>query len=475
MPRYLVRVNIEDGRSVPLRYRTGAGLGYTIVGLVYDGYEAIINQVISPVDGWMWYKWETGVAKGYWSCAQEIGFNFPYLKIIKDLTPKPAPKPKPKPKPDNFNPNTLDGLLDAHGKLPPYDVKYDKQLKYDPEELEEHKDLFEFKDIVPNSMYTDYSFIQDNIRMMKSNNNMTYLRGKYELNQKYFSFFNRHKVIFADELLSKSFAHVFFTRPDLNIIGDNGYSMHSQIENDPTFKMFYLQNPLLLRALSMKYSGFHDFHPYLSNKPTSFSVDDEVIKTEETGENNVGYKVVIGKNNHESLTAGSFNVNFIDDRELMVYKTNKIWVDYISKVFKGELVPKREYKINNILDYACSTYFFVCAEDGENILFAHKYTGVFPTNAPSSITSWTKGSYMQQPEETIQYAYSFRESMNLLMLAEFNLQSNWDDNVRYNPIYNQEIGQTANTWSGAPFVEVYHSSNGVQFKLRFRPSYQIIW
>ena len=78
---------------------------------------------------------------------------------------------------------------------------------------------------------------------------------------------------------------------------------------------------------------------------------------------------------------------------------------------------------------------------------------------------------MGKPEVTVQYGYSFRESINLLMMAEFNLQSASMPKV-FAPIYDKHLGSTGNAFAGAPFIQVIQDGLGnVEYKLRHRPEY----
>ena len=124
------------------------------------------------------------------------------------------------------------------------------------------------------------------------------------------------------------------------------------------------------------------------------------------------------------------------------------------------------------LDYPCSVYYIITAEDGETILFWSKYYGVFPTNVPSSSYSWTKGNTLASPEVSITYQYSFKEDFNPVSLVEFNLNSRIDSlsNPKYEPVYNEHLGSSGYTWVGRPFIETVtdnDSGKDYYFKLRF--------
>lgn len=475
MARYEVKITTKQSQ-LALRDKPSKPNGRLIKWL-NKGVTGIVNEVWSG-GGWIWYKWESPSAyAGKWSCAQEPNISYRYITITKDLTPKPSPPPPPPPPkpapppPPPIDYDALKDLLTSDGRLPPYDTQFNGVLSGGSDRAEHNSSLEPFKDVVPDSFETNYGFIDKNLKILKSNLNLNYFSTFKELNNKYFNSFNRFKVKFPDYDLSKSFAYVFFTRPDLNLVNDTCDALADQVKNDPYFKDIWGTNRNVIKSLTKGVNSQHSFHEFLSNTCTSFEVSDEVIKTEEVGTNFLGFKIMYGMNNHDSITAGTFNITYEDDRELTIYKINKCWTEYISQVSKGIIEPKREYKLSRILDYASSAYYFLCAEDGETIIYGHKYVGVFPTNAPASVTSWTKGNLMSKPEVTIQYAYSFRESINLLMMAEFNLQSS-SMAKRMLPIYDKSLGSTGNAFAGAPYIQVLQDGLGnVQYKLRHRPNY----
>lgn len=325
----------------------------------------------------------------------------------------------------------------------------------------------------PESYKLDYSWINDSIDVIRRNHNI-YVVGDNTPMNNHFQRFKRFEVEFPDIALDKTFAHVFFTRPDLNIMQDN--KLVDQVKDDPNVYYLKKSKPEILKMLSQTCGDRHGFNTYLSNKAASFQVSDEFIKTTEVGESFTGHKISIGKSNIESRVASSFSINFVDDKELNVYRMHKIWVDYISKVYRGEWNPKSEYIKDRILDYAVSAYYILTAGDGETILFWSKYTGVYPTNIPSSNLSWTKGNTITNPEYSITYQYSFKEDFNPFSLVEFNYngsKTGYDNNnnYNYNTIYEKEIMGTGRAFAGVPFIDFLPDSKitgDYHARLRFR-------
>lgn len=288
--------------------------------------------------------------------------------------------------------------------------------------------------------------------------------------------YNKFKLANPNDMLSKSFAHVFFVRPDCNIF--EGPWMGGQLAgNLKTLSEFYYalkHSPELLRQLTQSNAGYgHELMLYLSNKASSFELSDEVIEIDTYGNSMTGYKVPYGKHDVGSKTSGTFNITYYDDRDLHIYHLHRLWLNYISYVYRGKVSPLSEYIINKVIDYATCVYYILTAEDGETIIFWSKYWGVFPTNAPSSAYSYTIGNSggIDNPEIHVQYQYAWKEDFNPLTLIEFNTHTR-NLGFSYVPNYQASKLGTGYTWAGSPFIETISNPNSMEmpytFKLRFR-------
>ena len=207
----------------------------------------------------------------------------------------------------------------------------------------------------------------------------------------------------------------------------------------------------------------------LSNAAKSFELSDEYVESDTYGQSLTGYKVAYGKDNVESKTAGKFSINYIDDRDLNIYQTHKLWIDYISDVYRGKVKPRKGYIKEKIIDYATCVYYILCAEDGETILFWSKYYGVFPTNIPSSTLSWSKGNVLGNPEMSINYSYSFKEDFDPIALAEFNeLCATKASSSKARINYDGNHASMGSTLVGAPYIDSVKVGGRKFFKLKWR-------
>ena len=329
------------------------------------------------------------------------------------------------------------------------------------------------------------------LKLVEQSNN-TNLKSRSKIIEYQTKYYNRFKINMANNQLSKTFAHIFFVRPDCNIFaaGKGGSKTNPVLsKNLKTESEFYYalkHNPQILRQLTQRDSGYNNqFMMLLSNAAKSFELSDEYVVSDTYGQSLTGYKVAYGKDNVESKTAGKFSINYIDDRDLNIYQTHKLWIDYISNVYRGKVKPRKGYIKEKIIDYATCVYYILCAEDGETILFWSKYWGVFPLEAPSSGFSYSAENIggVKNPELKIEYQYSWKEDFNPLSLIEFNMHSSAKNKKTYLKSYWQETGGESTklhfmpyTWAGAPFIETVNQINPTStdgriipytFKLRF--------
>jgi len=316
--------------------------------------------------------------------------------------------------------------------------------------------------------YADNSFIQA-VNDLKESINL-HEESSIQLYERYAKYYNRFKVATPDDMLTRTFAHVFFTRPDCNVIystGSNNLTLVDQVKSIPDYVYEFKNNPSTLLQLSQSVGLDHQFMMLPSNRVTSFECRDRSIKYDTYGKTLHGNSIAYGRHIDDSLAAGELSISFNDDRDLHLFRMHQFWVEYISAVNKGELRPKDNHLINKVLDYACSAYYIVCAENGEDIIYWSKLYGVFPTNIPDSIMTFAKSQFITNPEISINYQYSFKKDWNTEIITEFNLNSSGSKN--YLETYNPKILSTGNTWVGAPFIEMVPDKLGrTVYKLRFR-------
>ena len=460
--RWHVAVNNIKTR---LRVRTGPGLSYRIVGYKYTGNTGIVIDS-KTVGGLTWYKWED---TGYWSCAGENGYT--YIDMIYDLEDKPTPTPAPEPETKEPEQTTIDfGNINVNNNITGTNNMQGGTFKstwYQPN----------YKDGTPMTFLdVDYNVYKDDviakeIAKIKYNMDIGYRnssdiysdynkdnisKGYFsDLQKKLYNSFNRNKIAFPDKELTKTFAYVFFTRPDLNILqrgaSAKDFKLTKQVSYDKKYLYLWENNPWCLKSLVQSGNPYHKFMTFLSNEALSFEVGDVVLKTVEHGETFNGHKIMYGRSDIESNVAGEMSIRYIDTVNLDVFKLHLAWVDYISKVSRGVFYPKRDYIKTKVLDYASSCYYFLCGPDGSTILYWQKLTGVFPLNTSENAFSWDSGTLLAKPEINIKYAYSFKTTMDPIILMEFNRLASTSNKRKTD--YDPKNLHTGSTLSHSPKVE----------------------
>lgn len=291
--------------------------------------------------------------------------------------------------------------------------------------------------------------------------------------------YNRFKLAYPDDILSRGYMHIFMTRPDLNYFSGSTYNIRSEMSNDPFLTYMRRKNLSLVKQLVELNGDNHQFMMMLSNKAKGFSLTDDGINHDTYGKSRNGYSVAYGRRRDSEL-GGSLNITYKDNRDFDILNLHKLWVDYIINVFSGKWTPKKKYIQNKIIDYATAIYVIVTAEDFETVLFWTKYYGVFPVSLPFSAISWDGDrSTVSAPDLQITYAYSWKEDLNPVALSELNMncfKRGIPKSAKYVPTYSKTLAAVDNTWVGPPFIEIVKYPNdrldltngaGVAIKLRF--------
>ena len=316
----------------------------------------------------------------------------------------------------------------------------------------------------------DYGDFSDQLSHLDIYNNMTKrtVRSAYLADS---TNYNRFKTANPNTVLSRAFSHVFFLRPDLNILQRSGsdWGLADGVADKSQYYYIWKSNPTILKELVRDTYPNHDFMLTLSNAAKSFQLSDEFVETDTAGQSYLGYKVPYSKTNAASKINGSFDVEMSDNRDLDIYRTLKIWTDYMSDVYRGIITPQDKYVLQRQFDYTTVAYYIMCREDNETIIFWSKYYGVFPTAAPSSFASWTSGTMLNKPSYTVPFQYAWKEDNNPVSLVEFNKQSQVASRYFYKKSYNPALYGVGTTYVGHPFIEtVIDSTEGDYiFKLRF--------
>lgn len=345
----------------------------------------------------------------------------------------------------------------------PYDVLQQNEGSYPPVVTKDNHGtiVYDFE--------INTNFLRNSIQKIKENLNIPSAFSRDELNVLMNTDFNRYNITYPDYMLSGLSGVVFFTRPDIWVTDEKGAYL-DQVENDPQLYYISKTNSMVLRQLTLGYSGRHEFIPLLCNTCKSMDVSDETVETLDIGETFAGYKLQYARHSIRSLVSGTFNCKFQESYDLAVTHMIQGWCSYESAVYLGTMLPKTEYIGDKILDYACDAYLFI-VDRMNTIKFFSKYYGVFPINVNKSIYSFDEGSPIHFPEQNVTFAYFHKQDLDPRIIVDFNKHSNLP--LVYKSDHEDKLGHGGTTWSGPPFVEVRKVPNGTaeksdQLFLRYR-------
>lgn len=284
--------------------------------------------------------------------------------------------------------------------------------------------------------------------------------------------YNRFKTPDTNLAHNRSFTHVFFTRPDLNLLNYTG-GANAQVKNHSEAAMLWRRNPDLFKLLTdyRRCQDSNNFNMLLSTQVTSFDIQDEQLSTTEAGKSWGNYEMIYGEE-YSGRAAGEFGCNFVETNDYSVINLLKLWITYIYNVKRGAwapsynlfgtnggvaLTPNASHVYSKTLDYASSAYVFKCGPDGEDVLYWSKYFGVIPTNTGASALSWELNKPIgDTPNLNIRFRYSFKRDMSPISLIEFNSIANiiGQSEATYENAFNVNYAHTSRPYVGPPFIEM---------------------
>lgn len=304
-----------------------------------------------------------------------------------------------------------------------------------------------------------------------------------------FYMYNRFKVPDTNLAHNKTFTHVFFTRPDLNLL-TNGNTANSQTLNHTDTAMLWRRNPEIFKLLTdyTRCGDSNNFNMLLSNQIASISLSDETLSTTRAGKSWSDHEMSYAEQ-YTGRGAGEITLSFNETSEYSIINLIKLWMTYIDNVSRGAWSPlynlsPENHVFSRALDYAASIYVFKCGPDGEDVLYWTKYYGVYPISSGASALGWDLGTPIGDvPKLNITFAYSYKRDMSPISLLEFNHVANVDDDVVWVPGYHRHLSHTARPFVGAPYIEldlgspvmgmmtsndVNRSTKRTQIRLKFR-------
>ena len=236
--------------------------------------------------------------------------------------------------------------------------------------------------------------------------------------------------------------YIIMSRPDLN------YRAYDRMRSLPMTAAFVNDAYGYSLFKSMTNQSRNRYLPIITSRAISYSATDVQIKTVDKGNTFFGHMIKYGKHSEDHKVAGTFTIDFRNDRFLSILKMMYIWMEYIYIVSRtGDIAPKEEYQENGILDYPASLYYLVMRRDNRELVYWEKIVGLFPLTAPFGMFSFSD-DFILQDRISIEFAYGIRcEPCDPSILMDINYLSGLSSSA-----INNRVLYTPNQARGGLFV-----------------------
>ncbi|WP_368880273.1 hypothetical protein [Proteus mirabilis] len=236
--------------------------------------------------------------------------------------------------------------------------------------------------------------------------------------------------------LSNTHTYIFFTSPDLPLSEDTFRGLAGSKANVSTIMnkngrflklpgygdSIYSEN--IVKMLS---GGGGMFMPLFTNRALGIPSSDQTLDVVEYSETWNKYKISMGTTTKDTQIAGNFEIPMMEDQNLTVIRTLKLWVDTIQAMFLGDVISAVSTQDdiaasqNAYNDYSVSAYVFVTRPDAKTLIYWSKYTGLFPTKIPYGVLQTEDGGGNIIDKVSAEFQFSYKEDMDIAILNDFNL------------------------------------------------------
>lgn len=284
-----------------------------------------------------------------------------------------------------------------------------------------------------------------------------------------FSRFSRYGYIdAANEFITGTREYVFFSKPDLHLIGD-GNSIYAPLMtnsflmeafNHYRYSFYSLQQtfsgggnslPGQIGVMSAnspsKFDPYCKYIPLLSNMVTStLDLSDITASDVENNRNLYQINTTYREGSLASDLQYDFSLEFKDTKYLDVYMLFKIYDEYCRHKYYADIEPtKEDYIINRIYPEAISIWK-VIVDDTDRIIYWAKAIGCTPMSVPRGSLS----NFENQIKFTINWKAQFVKDMDPINLMELNHLSELSMHDNKPSFF--ALPSAGETWVGYPYV-----------------------
>lgn len=255
---------------------------------------------------------------------------------------------------------------------------------------------------------------------------------------KYESFSRFGRILDGHDRLNDCREYLFFVKPDLHIAkittGDTtqgGMIINPELEDRDYFVDLVELYPEVVRELQLSAPGNGSKDPF--SRLLSFTVNSSLNMPGVDVSSIDGPSTVFGTsieymgNSESSNENHSFDLEFVDSKELEVFHFFKAYQEYQNAKKYGTVRPPHEwdgstpktshYTKNKVLHNTMGIYKFVVSEDMETLIYWAYFWGVYPTSYP-------RDSFNDPNFDGLSFSVSFKaafvEDMTRSILTNFN-------------------------------------------------------
>lgn len=299
--------------------------------------------------------------------------------------------------------------------------------------------------------------------------------------------FSRFPFIDPYNTMGVTHEYVFFTKPDLHLLNTSTKRLARALQNYTFFTDVYERYYHLLEQLQSSANTYSSAFMNLLSNTLRGELDIPELEAEndlETGANVYGTKITYRGNSYAADQEHNFSLEFEDNKYLEVYMLFKIYDEYcrLKNIGMIDFSPSDsddahwiQYTLNKVLHDQFSIYKFITSDDGMNLIYWGKYTGVYPTGAPRNAFSNMDGG----PQKlTVSFKAQFFRDMDPSILAEFNRIGIYTKNRYYYaddlPLFDSLNNTIDGTWSSMPYIYSTPTEERVGAKGKIM-RYQLRW
>ena len=290
-----------------------------------------------------------------------------------------------------------------------------------------------------------------------------------------FTSYNKYNDLDPYNRLIGAREYLFFTRPDLHIMGKGDNSAMDALNPDladiPFFIDLQKRFPHVIKELQYSTGKSNKFMYSLTNRvngnldlPSLTSVDID------NPANIYGADYEYRGSSESSDDNHSFSLEFEDTKYADIYMLFKTYDIYEQLKRVGRVAPTDNYIRNKVLHDQISVFKFIVDEDLSTIIHFSKLTGVFPVSLPRdafSTSEFTNGLTF-----SVNFKAAFVEDMEPLIITDFNaLMKDFKSSSNATTILDN--GAFSRNWAKGAYITTNNPVTDVTGHSRNR--YKFLW